>query len=77
MKINYNGKNDTEVLNASQSPPGDENISFDSFLVKHHMKDVHIYILLSVAVSYLSFYSITGWLQWQYYIKRRDKVSSI
>ncbi len=37
---------------------------------------VHWFVLLSVGVSYLSFFGLGGFLQYHYYIKQRDSVSN-
>ncbi len=36
---------------------------------------VHCFVLLSVGVSYLSFFGLGGFLQYYYYIRQRDSVS--
>ena len=45
-------------------------------LEQYYLQNAHIIVSLAVAVSFISYYSLAGWLQWTYYIKRRDKVRS-
>ena len=44
-----------------------------SFL--RYFNNVHWYILLSVSISFLSYYLFVGWLKWSFYIKRKEQVS--
>ena len=45
-------------------------------LDQYYLQNAHIIVTLAVAVSFISYYSLAGWFQWTYYIKRKDKVSS-
>ena len=40
----------------------------------YYLQNVHIIVALSVLVSFVTYYSLAGGLQWYYYIQRRDKV---
>ena len=35
---------------------------------------VQVFVLLSVTVTFVSYYGLGGWLQYYYYIKRREQV---
>ena len=37
--------------------------------------NVHWFILLNLVISYLTYFSLCGFLQWHFYTKRRNRVS--
>ena len=49
----------------------------NAFLAQYNLQNAHWMILASVAVSFLSYYSMGGWLTWYYYIRQKDTVRFI
>lgn len=47
--------------------------TLDDLPPRNLLENVHWFVLLSVAVSFVSYYSLGGYLQWYFYIKRRDQ----
>ena len=59
--------------NSTQDIQQDKNILTDSLPEPSLMADVHIYIIMAVLISYVTYFGFAGYLQWYYYIKRRDR----
>ncbi|XP_077999696.1 uncharacterized protein LOC144452472 [Glandiceps talaboti] len=58
---------------STQDTQQDKNIPTDSLPEPSLMADVHIYIIMAILISYVTYFGLGGYLQWYYYIKRRDR----
>ena len=43
-------------------------------LAQYRMQNVHLIVLFSLLVSYLTYLPLCGWLHYNYYVKQRDQV---
>nr|XP_002131054.1 lathosterol oxidase-like [Ciona intestinalis] len=53
--------------------PTTEMSSLDKYLSQYHLQFVYFHIAVAFAVSYSIFIVVGGFLQWYFYIKRRDQ----
>lgn len=49
-------------------------ITTESLLERWRLQHLHLFLIMSISVSFLMFWGVGGFFQYYYYIKRRDRV---
>jgi len=63
---------DYQHLAPSLGSPQESDVSTDKSFGEY-MEGVHIMIMLAIGVSFVSFFGLAGYLQYEFYIKRKDQ----
>ncbi|XP_076823615.1 uncharacterized protein LOC143469714 [Clavelina lepadiformis] len=66
-------RNSVNVSEASKILSQNSNNFLNKVLEDYYLQDVYIQVPMALLTSYLVFFVVGGYLQWNYYIKKRDK----